>query len=189
MLAAGAGEATPPLAITTDTSGATGPESGVDRAALLLCQAFVDLATGDISAAHDDARRAVEAEPSGPDAAHSLLIQARSALWLCDVVGAKKALSDMDRFDGRVMAAGRLTTEAGIAALENRREAATAGYATARAAWRALDAPFPLALCELDEITLLGGAAAGAAVVDEAERLLAGLGAIPFLTRLTQSLP
>src|SRR3954452_9125986 len=159
-----------------------------DRDSDLVDQAFVEFALGDLQAAYNGASKAHELEPYGINTAGCLLLKARSALWIRDVDAARQTLAEMSGIDGKISAAGRLTNEAGIAALEQRRESATAGYATARDAWRTLDAPFPLALCELDQVLLMGAEAAGPAVVNEAEAILTELGAAPFLTRLERAL-
>jgi hypothetical protein len=85
------------------------------------------------------------------------------------------------------MAAMRRTSEAGLAALEGRVEAATEAYREAIEAWRALDCTLDLALCELDLVLLLGSDHPDATAGKEARDIFTELGAKPFLERLNRA--
>ncbi len=85
------------------------------------------------------------------------------------------------------MAAVRRTVEAGVAALEDRFEAATEAYREAIQAWRALDCTLDLALCELDLVLLLGPSGLHDSAAKEAGDIFTRLGAKPFLERLNRA--
>ena len=93
----------------------------------------------------------------------------------------------MQGFRGRWMAAVRLTAEAGLAAMEGRRDEAATAYSRALDAWRAIDSPLDLALCALDRAILCGLDAAPAGEEDEAREIFTRIGATPFLARLDRA--
>jgi hypothetical protein len=157
------------------------------RTTYLSARSHVSLAAGDLEAARREAAEGVALEPLGINSPHSLAIQARACLWLRDVEGAREALSAMGGFRGRWMAAQRLTTEAGLAALEERVEESAETYRKAIEAWRALDSTLDLALCELDLVVLLGPDHPDATVAKEARDIFSELGARPFLERLNRA--
>ena len=157
------------------------------RTTYLSARSHVSLAAGDLEAARREAAEGVALEPLGINSPHSLAIQARACLWLRDVEGAREALSAMGGFRGRWMAAQRLTTEAGLAALEERVEESAETYRKAIEAWRALDSTLDLALCELDLVVLLGPDHPDATVAKESRDIFSELGARPFLERLNRA--
>jgi hypothetical protein len=148
----------------------------------------VNLAAGELEAAHRDAVAAVAAEPSGINSPAALAVQLRSALWLGDAERARQALVGMQGFRGRWMAAARLTGEAGVAALDGRYDDAASAYSLALEAWVALDCLLDLALCALDRAILRGSGPVATDEDEKARAILSDLGAQPFLARLDQSL-
>ena len=157
------------------------------RATYLQARALMSLATGDIDAARRAAAEAVSVDPVGINSPRALAIQARAALWLHDIDGARAALAGMKAFRGRWMTAARIATEAGLAALEGRVEQASQAYREAIEAWRTLECPLDLALCELDLELLVGPDHLDATVAKEAREIFTELGAKPFLERLDQA--
>jgi tetratricopeptide (TPR) repeat protein len=162
-------------------------ESVTVRATYLMDRALMNLATGDIEAARRESAEAVSADPLGINSPRSLAIQARACLWLGDVEGARAALTVMQAFRGRRVAAARLTVEAGLAALEERATKAAGAYRGAIEAWRTLACTLDLALCELDLVLLLGPDHPDATVAKEARDIFTQLGAKPFLERLNRA--
>ena len=153
-----------------------------DRSTYYASRALISLIAGDLDAAYDEAAAAVAADPSGINSPKALATQARVALWSNDPDRAKVALSGMHRFRGRWMATVRATTEAGLAALEGRREEALATYERALRSWNELGIPLDLALCELDMALLLAATPAATNAAKSARRILAEMGA-PILLR------
>ena len=153
----------------------------------LRARSMVSLAAGDLEGANLEAADAVRADPLGINSPHALAIQARAALWLRDRERASEALSAMKGFRGRWMAAERITVEAGLAALEDRLDAAADAYGKAIEAWRSLDCTLDLALCELDLVSLLGPDHPDATAAKEARDIFTQLGAKPFLERLNRA--
>jgi class 3 adenylate cyclase/tetratricopeptide (TPR) repeat protein len=158
------------------------------RTTYLQARAVVNLAAGELEAAHRDAVAAVAAEPSGINSPAALAVQLRSALWLGDAERARQALVGMQGFRGRWMAAARLTGEAGVAALDGRYDDAASAYSLALEAWVALDCLLDLALCALDRAILRGSGPVATDEDEKARAILSDLGAQPFLARLDQSL-
>ena len=154
------------------------------RATYLWHRALVSLVTGDIEAAYRGAEAAVAADPSGINSPSALQILGRAGLWLRDPERASSAFVAMGAFRGRMMGATRETTEAGIAALNGRIDEAAARYDTAIRAWRALDTPLGIALCDLDMVLLLGAHPLAEAAASEAGDILRRLEARPLLDRL-----
>ncbi|MGA8208115.1 MAG: adenylate/guanylate cyclase domain-containing protein [Candidatus Dormiibacterota bacterium] len=152
-----------------------------------VTKAAAALAAGDLEAAHREAAHAVEVDPAGINSPRALALQLRAALWLADPKRAREALAGMQGIRGRWMAATRLTGEAGIAALEGRRDEAAQAYGRALDAWRSLDSPLDLALCALDRAVLRGAVPVPAGEDDEAHAILSEIGAYPFLARLDQA--
>ncbi|HLN06434.1 MAG TPA: hypothetical protein VK217_09160, partial [Acidimicrobiales bacterium] len=166
---------------------ATSTEFVAARTTYLRARAVVSLTAGDLEAARREAAEAVAVDPFGINSPYALSIQARAALWLGDAERAREALSGMTGFRGRWMVAERLTTEAGLAALEGRVEEAAKSYRDSIEAWRALDCTLDLALCELDLVLLLGPDHPDATAAKEARDIFIQLGAIPFLERLNRA--
>jgi class 3 adenylate cyclase/tetratricopeptide (TPR) repeat protein len=162
-------------------------ESIVARATYLRARSVVSLAAGEIETAHREAAQAISTDPLGINSPHALAIRARAALWLRDADRAREAQAAMASFRGRWMAAARLTTEAGLAALDGRTTEATAAYRAAIEAWRALDCTLDLALCELDLALLLGPDTPAGSAAKEARDIFTELGARPFLDRLNDA--
>jgi hypothetical protein len=84
---------------------------------------------------------------------------------------------------GRMVAATRMTLEAGLAAMTGPRAAAEAHYVEAESRWRALDLPFHLALCRLEKHRLLGDSEALVEAVD----ILRSLGGVGLLKQVASS--
>jgi class 3 adenylate cyclase/tetratricopeptide (TPR) repeat protein len=151
------------------------------RATYHNVRALVHLAAGDCGEAFGDAAAVVALDPAGINSAYALSVQAHAALWAKDLAGARAALSGMAQFGGRWMKAVRLTTEAGIAALEGRVDEAVSAYREAAEAWRALRIPFDLGLCGLDAAFLLAPRDQPHELVAMAREELSRIGAAPFL--------
>ncbi len=88
------------------------------RATHLWERALMHLLSGETATALAEAVASVQTDATGINAGEALRIQARAASWLHDIEGARSALAAMEVMRGRVMAATRATTAAGIAALE-----------------------------------------------------------------------
>ncbi len=159
------------------------------RASYHRARAFVHLAALDLDDAFNDAAAVVALDPSGINSAHALSVQAHAALWRRDLARAEEALAGMGNFQGRWMKAARRTTEAGVAALTGREEAACSIYREAVEAWRQLRTPLDLALCGLDAAFVLTTPAALSELGAEARELLAGMGAAPLLDLLEKGTP
>jgi hypothetical protein len=157
------------------------------RTTYLRTRSLLSLAADDLEAARQEAAEAVSSDPLGINSPHALMIQARAAIWLRDVEGARSALSAMTGFPGSWMAAERLTVEAGVAALGGLVEEAAETYREAIEAWRALECTLDLALCELDLVLLLGPGAPHDNTAKEAGDIFMRLGAKPFLERLNRA--
>ncbi len=156
------------------------------RATYLKVRAFAHLAAFELEPAFDDAAAVVALDPAGINSASALSIQAHAALWRGDAAGAGKALAGMEQFRGRWMAAVRLTTVAGCAALGGRVHEAVATYRAAAEAWSALGTPLDRALCGLDAALLLGPSDRPTELVAEAREVLVRIGAVPFLQHLDE---
>jgi hypothetical protein len=84
-----------------------------------------------------------------------------------------------------VVEADRLTTRAGIAALEGRPDDALSLYREALRAWRALGLAWDEALCGIDMATLLDPSDPDVrAAAESAREILVRLEAAPFIARL-----
>lgn len=155
-----------------------------DRSTYHAGRALVSLLAGDLHAAYEEAEAAVAADPSGINSPKSLALQARAALWLHDSDRVAAALTGMGGFRGRWMAAARLTTEAGLAALESRSDEAIALYERARRLWNELGTPLDRALCEMDVALLLAPQQAAHDAADKARQLLREIGSPSLLAQL-----
>ena len=187
VLAAFSGDTSLAMERLAATADAEGSEDMTARANNHRARAAVHMAADDLEAAYRHASAALAAETSGINSAAALAIQQRAALWLGDAGRAREALAGMQGFRGRWMAAVRLTAEAGLAAMEGRRDEAATAYSRALDAWRAIDSPLDLALCALDRAILCGLDAAPAGEEDEAREIFTRIGATPFLARLDRA--
>jgi len=154
---------------------------------LLHSSAIVHLANGELADAQRLAEQSVALDPLGINAPVSVHVQGRAALWRRDVDGVERALASGRALRGRWMSAVNETLAAGLDALAGRTAEATERYAAALDVWRALDDTLGLALCELDMVLLLGGGHDAEVAGKEAEDVFTRLGAVPFLTRLTEA--
>jgi len=187
VLAAFSGDTALALELLATAARGDATEDVTARANNHRARAAVHLAIGDLETAHQHASAALAAEPSGINSAAALAIQQRAALWLGDLGRAGEALTGMQAFRGRWMAAVRLTADAGLAALETRHDESASAYARALDAWRTIDSPLDLALCALDRAILRGPDSAPGGDDDEAREIFIRIGAIPFLARLDQT--
>ena len=162
-------------------------ENAVARSNYELMRANVHLAAGELESAYEHAAASLASEPSGINSPAALTIQVRAALWMGDATRSRETLADMYRFRGRWMAAVIMSAEAGVAALEGRRDDAAAGYVRALDAWRVINSPLDLALCGLDRAMVRGSVAAPGAEDDEARAIFMRIGATPFLERLARA--
>jgi class 3 adenylate cyclase/tetratricopeptide (TPR) repeat protein len=121
----------------------------------------------------------------------SAALTARAALWAGDLDRLERAIDEVKAYGahGRWLAVMVATLSAGLEARNGDLARAADGYLAAAAAWRVLDAPFQLALCQVEAARLLaeGSGEAGHAA-DEARTILAGLGASALIDRLEQGL-
>ena len=116
---------------------------------------------------------------------------ARAALWGGDAGGAAEDLAAFEATGthGPATPANRTTIRAGLAAIDGNVPDAAVGYRQALAAWRDLGLPWDMALTIIDMAELLGPEHPDVrAVAPEAQAILEGLGARPFLARLEAAL-
>ena len=187
ILAALSGDSAQAFELLETTADSAQSENMVARSNYYLMRGTVHLAVGEIEAAYEHAAASVAAERSGINTPGALAIQMRAALWLGDAARARETLAGMQGFRGRWMAAVRLTADAGLAALEGRRDEAATTYARALEAWRAMDSPLDLALCALDRASLRGAVADPKGEDDEAREIFTRIGALPLLARLERA--
>ena len=166
-----------------------GDHGTVQRAPLAWSRAWAAFAAG----RHDDARTEFHrfGELFSQGVVEASLHAARAALWSSDADGALEdlAVAERDARRGRVIDAGRLTIQAGVAALERPSADALALYRQALHAWRDLGLPWDEALCAIDMATLLDHSEPEVQAAAEAAReILTRLGATPFLARLEAAL-
>jgi class 3 adenylate cyclase/tetratricopeptide (TPR) repeat protein len=187
MLAALTGDAEGATTLLARTEGSGGGQAFVaGETTILHASSVVALALGDLDRAWRDARRALELDPVGINASVAVADGARAATWARDHEGVRWMHDAGRSLRGRWVAAVQQTIEAGVAALEDRRDEAAAGYRVALDGWRALDCPLQLALAGVDAALLLGPDALPEATA-EAEAILTRLGATTFLDRLSSS--
>jgi class 3 adenylate cyclase/predicted ATPase len=151
----------------------------------LRARSVVNLAAGDLDSSFRDAMAAVAADPAGMNSALAVWVGARAALWLRDAAKAREALEAMAPLRGRWMEVARLSTEAGLAALEGRAEEASAGYRQAIDAWASMELPLDLSLTAIDAAILLPEEALPEGAVQRAKDILTKLAARPLLDRLS----
>ncbi len=152
----------------------------------LTTVAFVALANGELDAALRDANRAVELDPMGINCAVALGIAARAAMWMGDLDELRGVHQAMQKVRGRAMAAQRRGAEAGIAALEGRREESAEIFRDAIERWHAVESVLDLALCELDLAIVLGIDHDEASTAKEARDIFEQIGAQVFVRRLAE---
>ena len=120
----------------------------------------------------------------------TLPLAARAALWAGDMADASDLVAQIDGsvVRGQAVELDRMTLRAGIAALEDRRADAIAGYREALRGWRGLGLAFDEAMAALDLALLLAPTARemseAASVIEATHETLTRLGAWPLLTRL-----
>jgi class 3 adenylate cyclase/tetratricopeptide (TPR) repeat protein len=157
------------------------------RSGFGLTDARVALGEGRLQAAYEAAMAAADMQTEYGYAAVS--VAGHAAAWLLDAERARVVRTHMAGWYAPALEVDGLTLDAGIAALEGRRDAAVAGYDDALARWRGLGADLDLALCALDMATLLGPDAAGvSSAAEEARAILERIGARPLLLRLEAAL-
>jgi hypothetical protein len=170
------------IAITErQLQGASAPET---RLALLFVEAARDLVTGDLVAARD---RLVSVSAADWDSL-VLFWAIHPILWLGDLGGARTLIERIDASaDARstVMNVTRLSTQAGIAALEGRSDDAIALFSEARAAFETIEWRLMRALVAIDAIALLGpDEPAARDMAADAREVLVGLRVAPFVARI-----
>ena len=154
------------------------------KTTLLATTAMMSLAVGDLRRAYADAHEAVLLDPFGINSSAVLNIEARAALWLGDLDALREAREAMNRLRGRTIVALRRNADAGIAALEGRPDEAAQIYQEALERWSNLEAPFEIAMCELDMVKVLGPEHPDAIVAKDARDLFTTMGARAFLAML-----
>ena len=142
------------------------------------------LHAGDYALSSDEA---VVASRDDSLASLYLALAMRPALWGGDLARAREVarLLEADPRTGIAVTANRIAAQAGIAALEGRREEAVAGYREALARYRDLEQDFDVARLGLDFVLLVGAdhpATRDAAA--EARAIFERVGARPYLERL-----
>jgi class 3 adenylate cyclase/tetratricopeptide (TPR) repeat protein len=170
-------EALPPLDPKTDEQ----LVAGLDYA-----RAWVAFVGGHFGDARRRARHAAAHEISAePEHHFARALAARASLWASNRRKLERDLAALNRLpvQGRMVAATRMTLEAGLAAMTGPRAAAEAHYVEAESRWRALDLPFHLALCRLEKHRLLGDSEALVEAVD----ILRSLGGVGLLKQVASS--
>ena len=151
----------------------------------LRAVATVELCAGNLEASWAAATAALEVSPSGINGPNTVSVGARAAAWLGDADRLRSAAAGTEPFRGRWIETVRRSAEAGLAAIEGRRQESADGFARAAAAWRALDSPLDLGLCLLDRVIVLGkDDPERDAAAAEAREIFERIGAAPFLDRL-----
>jgi hypothetical protein len=149
--------------------------------------ALVALGLGDSRKALDLARRSYERNMA-PDST-ALQTATRAAAWDGDRRALTAALDLLGKQPGRVSGAIRCEAEAALAALDQRRPEALAGFADATRRWRELGLDFEAAVCGLSLIIMLGPSEPAArAAAEEVGQVFERLGTVPFQKLLTDAL-
>lgn len=146
--------------------------------------ALVQLLNGIAAAAFDEAIGSLDLEPSGMNAHLAVREAARAGVWSKDPERVKRAVDAMEPLRGRWSNAVRRTAEAGLAALESRREDALAGYERALEDWRSLESRLDLAFCAVDMAHVLPNEEITREAVAEARSILTEIGGVALLERL-----
>ncbi len=148
-------------------------------------RAEIAFAGGDLEAARTAYHRVLDYFPSFvPEIAPRA---ARAAVWSGDALGARDDLATIDRsgIHGPALEAGRLTVQAGLAAVGGDPAEAVTLYRQALRAWQQLGLAWDEALCQLDMAILLDPSDPGVlAAAELARETMTRLGAKPFLARL-----
>jgi hypothetical protein len=118
------------------------------------------------------------------------VLAGRAALWLGDRADLAAQISALDGLHakGRAVETAQLTLRAGGAALAGEASAAPM-YEEAIASWRSLRLPLHLASCLAERHRFLGSTAGSDAGIEEAEAILAGLGADGMLRAIRPVAP
>jgi class 3 adenylate cyclase/tetratricopeptide (TPR) repeat protein len=151
--------------------------------------ALVHLLGGDPAPAFEAAIEALELEPSGLNAYYAAREAARAAVWLRDPDRLHRALEAMASFRGRWIDAVHRNAEAGLAALEGRREDALAGYERALDEWRALETRLDQAFCAADMAHVLPDEELTSEALAESTAFLTEIGAVSLLERIESARP
>ena len=120
----------------------------------------------------------------------SLPLAGRAALWSGDAAEASAIADRLDAsvYRGQAISLDRATLRAGIAALEDRRGDAIAGYRDVLRGWRQLGCDFDESMATLDMAILLAPTEQempdASAAIEAARETLTRLGARPLLARL-----
>jgi tetratricopeptide (TPR) repeat protein len=150
-------------------------------------RAEIQALAGRLSDAFEGAMTAARISPFLPTSA----LAAHWALWMGDLERTRAALELVRATTERGAYADAVRTglEAGLAALEGRRDDAVARYRSAVATFRGLDLPVDLGRCLMEYAILVGPDEAGArAAAEEARRIFEQLGSPPLLARLDAGL-
>ena len=118
-------------------------------------------------------------------------VAARSALWAGNLEAARTLLERMhvEAGHGRTIDALVRSVEAGVLALEGRTEDAVVAYDDAMRQFRAIDAKYELALCQLDFVRFIGGERPEIrAAAEEARTIFSAIPSPVFLRRLDEAL-
>jgi len=154
-------------------------------------RAWAAFVTGRLADARQEAISAADA--ANYFAPIGLPIAARAALWAGDAPDAAALVARLEAclFRGQAIGLDVVTLRAGVAALEDRRAEAVAGYREALRGWRTLGLAFDEAIAALDMAILLAPTeremAEAPAAIDTARQTLTRLGATPFLARLEEA--
>jgi class 3 adenylate cyclase/tetratricopeptide (TPR) repeat protein len=147
-------------------------------------RALVSLLRGDPEEAFEEAMGAVDLDPAGMNTPLAVREAARAGVWLRDPVKIRRVLDAMAAISGGWIDAVRRTAEAGLAALEGRREDAVTGYERALEDWRTLECRLDLAFCAVDMAHVLPDEEITRQAATEARALLTEIGGITLLERL-----
>jgi class 3 adenylate cyclase/tetratricopeptide (TPR) repeat protein len=141
-------------------------------------RSLVSLLSGKPEEAFDEAMGAVDLDPSGMNTPLAVREAARAAIWSRDPEKVRRVLDAMTAIRGRWIDTVRRTAEAGLAALEGRREDAVAGYERALEAWRSLESRLDLAFCAVDMAHVLADEDVTHEAVTEARSILTDIGGV-----------
>ncbi len=152
-------------------------------------RSLVLLVRGDVDGAFEAAMGALELDPTGMNAPLAVREAARAAVWSRDRERLRRAIDAMTSLRGRWIDATRQTAEAGLAALEGRRDDALGSYDRAIEAWVALQAPLDHAMCAIDMAVVVPDEEVTHETVRDARAFLTSIGAAALLERLDEIAP